>query len=426
MNKQTGRDPHKELPLGVDEARARLLAAIAPLGAWESVATRDALGRVLARSVIAPFNVPREDNAAMTGFAIRAADVDSAPDGAAHLQVVGQASASRPFSGVIGPGHAVRVSTGAPVPVGADAIVRQERVELTTLDGRQWVAFSGNLKPGENIRRAGENLTRGKAALPAGKRVGPAELGLLASLGIVEVTVHRRPRVAFLSIGDDLCSVGRPLGPGEVYDSNRYTLFGALTELGVDVMDMGVLPNDVAVLEPALLAAGENADVIITTSGGASDEESGNPALMRALLSRLGNVEHWKLDLKPGRPLAFGRVGKAYLFGLPGNPVAVMVSFYQFVIDGLMRLMGVDPIPVRPIFRVPTVDAIDRDSGRSEYRRGILAVEDGEWRVRLAGNRGSGVLRSMSEANCFIVLDAQQAAVAAGDLVAVQMFEGLF
>ncbi|HET6720796.1 MAG TPA: molybdopterin molybdotransferase MoeA, partial [Rhodocyclaceae bacterium] len=250
--------------------------------------------------------------------------------------------------------------------------------------------------------------------------------GLLASLGIAEVTVHRRPRVAFLSVGDELCALGRPLGPGEVYDSNRYTLFGALSELGVEVLDMGALRNDPEALERALREAGDNADVIITTAGGASADDSGNGFDLRSVLAKVGQVEHWTLDLKPGRPLAFGRVGRAWLFGLPGNPVAVMVSFYQFVIDGLLRLMGVDPIPVRPIFRVPTVDGISRETGRREYRRGILAVEDGEWRVRLAGNRGSGVLRSMSEANCFIVLDAQQASVAAGELVAVQMFEGLF
>lgn len=429
MNKSTGARPSDELRISVDDARARLLAAITPLGAWESVATRDALGRVLARAVVAPFDVPRENNAAMTGYAVRSADA-AAGGSAVRLTVVGSASSGRPFSGVVGAGHAVRVATGAPLPAGADAVVRRESVVLSEVEGRSCIdlpaALANSLVAGENIRRAGENLARGRAALAAGKRVGPAELGLLASLGIAEVTVHRRPRVAFLSVGDDLCALGRPLGPGEVYDSNRYTLFGALTELGVEVLDMGALRNDPAALERALREAGDNADVIITTAGGASADDAGHGFDLRGVLAQVGQVEHWTLDLKPGRPLAFGQVGRAWLFGLPGNPVAVMVSFYQFVIDGLLRLMGVDPIPVRPIFRVPTVDAISRETGRREYRRGILAVEEGEWRVRLAGNRGSGVLRSMSEANCFIVLDAQQASVAAGELVAVQMFEGLF
>ena len=425
MNEHTGKAPVDKSRIGVDDARSRLLAAIVPLGAWESVATRNALGRVVARAVVAPFDVPQEDNAAMSGFAIRVTDSHLSTGTKARLTVVGNASPGRPFSGVVGVDQAVRVMTGAPLPVGADAVVRRERVLVSEVDQRSFVELGEIPLAGENIRRAGENLARGRVALAAGKRIGPAELGLLASLGIAELTVHRRPRVAFLSIGDDLCALGRPLGPGEVYDSNRYTLFGALTELGVDVLDMGTLGNDPMAVERALRAAGENADVIITTSGGMTDE-SGGSLDFSALLSTIGQVEHWTLDIKPGRPLAFGQVGRAYLFGLPGNPVAVMVSFYQFVIDGLLRLMGVDPIPVRPIFRVPTVDVIRRDAGRREYRRGILAVENGEWRVRLAGNRGSGVLRSMSEANCFIVLEPQQSDVAVGELVAVQMFEGLF
>ena len=426
MKNHPGAAPVETARLSVDAARARLLAAITPLSAWETVAIRDALGRVLSRAVVAPFDVPQDDSAAMTGYAVRAADLAGAAERPVQLSVVGQASASRPFSGVVGAGNAVRVATGAPLPAGADSVLRREAAEALVLDGRDHVRVTSALQARDNIRRAGENLARGKPALPAGKRVGPAELGVLASLGIAEVSVYRRPRVAFLSVGDDLCAVGRPLGPGEVYDSNRYTLFGALSELGVDVLDLGVLRNDPAALERALLEAAENADVVITTSGAAADDQDGHGSALRSLFSRLGQVEHWMLDLKPGRPLTFGRLGEAYLFGLPGNPVAVMVSFYQFVIDGLLRLMGVTPIPVRPIFRVPTVEPISREPGRREYRRGLLEVVDGEWRVRLAGNRGSGVLRSMSEANCFIVLEPGQAALAAGELVAVQMFEGLF
>lgn len=422
MEEQTVRHADEETRLGIDAARSRLLAELLPLRAWESVGTRAALGRVLASAVVAPFDVPREDSAAMGGYAIAKDDCGS--NVVHRLMVVGVSTPEKPFSGVVGPGQAVRVATGAPLPRGAAAVVRRELVRVlgpVGADARELIEHSGSVVAGDSIRRAGENLRQGRPALPAGKRIGPAELGVLASLGIAEMGVVRRLRVAILSVGDDLRSVGRTLGPGEVYDSNRYTLFGALSELGVDVLDLGALPSDPAELEGVLAEAATNADVILTT-GLVFDATPG----MQSMLARLGRVESWRLDLKPGRPLLFGRIGQAWLFGLPGNPVAVMVSFYQFVVDGLLRLMGVDPIPVRPIFRVPALDAIARESDRREYRRGVLSVESGEWRVRLAGNPGSGVLRSMSEANCFIVLDPAQANVSPGDLVAVQMFEGLF
>ena len=329
--------------------------------------------------------------------------------------MVGTAFAGHPFSGVIGAGQAVRVMTGAVVPKGSDTIVVQEvvRVEADS------VIVPPGQKRGQNLRRAGEDLARGKAALPAGKRIGPAELGLLASLGVAEATVYRKLRVAFLSTGDEII---RPLGPGEVYDSNRYTLFGALTALGVELIDMGVVRDEPALLEEAFRTASECADVVIT-SGGVS---VGEADFVRELMARLGEVKFWKLDIKPGRPMAFGRIGKAWLFGLPGNPVAVMVSYAQFVVDALLRLMGVDPAPVRPIFRVPCDDAIRKQPGRREFPRGFLYVAEGQWRVRLAGTQGSRVLRSMSGANCFIVLDENQGSVDASGLVAVQMFEGLF
>lgn len=422
MNEHPGRPAAESPRLGVDEARAKLLAELSTLRDWECVGTRAALGRVLACPVVAPFDVPGDDSAAMAGYAIGAADVAAA--GARRIAVVGTAARGRPFSGVIGPGQGVRVDTGAPLPRGAAAVVPRERATLIARhdgDIREHISFGGAVPNGDFVRRAGENLARGRPALPAGKRIGPAELGVLASLGVAEVTVVRRLRVAILSVGDDLRALGRPLGPGEVYDSNRYTLFGALTELGVEVIDLGASLADAMVIEQRLTEAAGCADVILTT-GLAPTEES----QLQAMLDRLGRIECWRLDLKPGRPLLFGRIGEAWLFGLPGNPVAVMVSFYQFLIDGLLRLMGVSPIPVRPIFRVPTVESIVGERGRREYRRGVLSVEAGEWRVRLAGIPGSGVLRSMSEANCFIVLDPSQVNVSPGDLVAVQMFEGLF
>ena len=416
MNKEQGCADAPEPTLTVAEARRRLLEAVSPKGGWESVAIRSALNRVLARAVVAPFDVPAHDNSAMDGYAVRYADLGAAAE--TRLAVVGTAFAGHAFSGVVGAGQAVRVMTGAMVPSGSDTVVTQEDVRV---DG-QTIIVPPKQRQGQHLRRAGEDLARGRPALPAGKRVGPAELGLLASLGVAEVVVYRRPRVAFLSTGDELASVGWPLAPGEVYDSNRYTLYGALSQLGVELLDMGVVRDDPAALEQAFREAAENADVVITTGG----VSVGEADFVRDLMARLGEVRFWKLDIKPGRPMAFGRIGEAWLFGLPGNPVAVMVSYYQLVVDALLKIMGVDPLPPRPLFRVPCLDAIRKIPGRREFPRGVLFIDNGEWRVKLAGNQGSGVLRSMSEANCFIVLDEAAGSVGAGDLVGVQMFEALY
>lgn len=397
------------------EARAAILQRLAPVNGWERVPVRDALGRVLAEDVIAPCSVPAHDNSAMDGYAVRFADL--ARDGETILQVVGTAFAGKPFSGLVSAGQAVRIMTGAPIPQGADTIVVQEVTR--SAEGRVFVP--AGQRAGQNLRRAGEDLALGGVALPAGKRCGPAELGLVASLGIAEVTVFRRLRVAFFSTGDELASIGKPLAPGEIYDSNRYTLFGALSRLGCELIDMGVVRDDPAALEEAFRDAAANADVILT-SGGVS---VGEADFIRELVNRLGEVSFWKIDIKPGRPMAFGRVGDAWLFGLPGNPVAVLVTFYQFVQDALLALSGVSPLPSPPLFDVPCVDAIRKQPGRREFLRGRLAWQEGGQRVTLAGAQGSGILRSMSEANCFIVLSEDAGDVAPGDRVPVQLFDGL-
>jgi molybdopterin molybdotransferase len=276
-------------------------------------------------------------------------------------------------------------------------------------------------KAGQNTRRAGEDLARGAVALAAGKRVGPAELGLIASLGIAEVAVRRRLRVAFFSTGDELASIGMPLAPGQIYDSNRYTLHALLTRLGADIIDLGVVPDVPEALEATLREAAAVADAIITTGG----VSVGEADFVREILARLGEVGFWKLNIKPGRPMAFGKVGEAWLFGLPGNPVAVMVSYTQFALDALLRLSGLDPLPERPLLGVAAANAIRKQPGRREYLRGKVVAVDGRWQVETVGNQGSGVLRSMSEANCFVVLPEDCAGVQAGDSVAVELFDGL-
>jgi len=408
----------KEAALSVAQAREILLSAVSPVEGWETVPIRSALGRVLMRDVIAPFDVPAHDNSAMDGYAVRAEDLTGAET---RLAIVGTAYAGGAFSGVVGPGQAVRVMTGAVLPRGADSVMVQEVARVEGEGESMRVILPAVQKPGQNVRRAGEDLAAGKPALSAGKKIGPSELGLMASLGFAEVTVRRRPRIAFFSTGDELASIGRPLAPGVVYDSNRYTLFGALTKLGVDILDMGVVRDDPVLMEQAFAEAAEQADAILTTGG----VSVGEADFVKDIMARLGEVRFWKIDIKPGRPMAFGRLGKAWLFGLPGNPVAVMVNFYQIVLDALVKLQGESPLPIRPSFRVPSAAPIRKLSGRREFPRGVLFRENGEWKVKLSGNQGSGVLRSMADANCFIVLPEESGSVAAGELVEVQPFEGL-
>jgi molybdopterin molybdotransferase len=264
-------------------------------------------------------------------------------------------------------------------------------------------------------------LRTGTPALRAGKLLRPAELGLIASLGVGEVVVRRRLRVAFFSTGDELCSIGTPLKEGEVYDSNRYTLHGMLARLGCEIVDLGVVRDDPAAIEAAFREAAARADAIIT-SGGVS---VGEADFIRGLMAKLGEVAFWKIAMRPGRPMAFGRIGNAWLFGLPGNPVAVMVTFYAFVRDALLKLSGVAPVAPLPRFRVPCVTPLKKRPGRSEFQRGILFHENGEWKVRATASQGSGVLRSMSEANCLIVVEPERGNVEPGEAVDVQPFEGL-
>jgi molybdopterin molybdotransferase len=413
MQKQSGGG--RKSALSVDEARRVILDALSPVAGWETVTVRAALDRVLLKEVVAPFDVPAHDNSAMDGYALRAGDLSAAED--TRMNVVGTALAGNAFSGMVGAGQAVRVMTGAVLPRGADTVVAQEMVRV---DGEAIFVPSG-VHLGLHVRRAGEDLARGRTALPAGKRLGPAEVGLLASLGFAEVTVRRRLRVAFFSTGDELASIGRPLAPGEVYDSNRYTIFAALTRLGVDLIDMGVVRDDPAALEEAFREAAAQADVILTTGG----VSVGDADYVKDLMTRLGEVSFWKINIKPGRPMAFGRIHDAWLFGLPGNPVAVMVTFYQIAVDGLLKLMGLDPLPSRPTFRVPCLSPIRKTPGRREFPRGLLLEGGGVWKVQLAGSQGAGVLSSMADANCFIVLPESCGDVAAGDLVEVQLFDGL-
>jgi molybdopterin molybdotransferase len=406
-------DPNS-MPVG--KAREVIARFLSPVSATERVHVRAGLGRVLAADVISPLDVPAHDNSAMDGYAVRHTDLKG--DGEVTLKVAGTAFAGAPFKGSMGPGQCVRIMTGGVVPAGADTIVMQEHVKA---DGDR-VSIGAGHKKGQNLRKAGEDLALGQVALKRGIGLRPADIGLVSSLGIGEVTVYRRLRVAFFSTGDELVSVGMQPAEGQIFDSNRYTIYGMLTRLGCEVLDMGVVRDDPKLLEQAFDEAAAAADVVIT-SGGVS---VGEADFVKDLLNRMGEVVFWKIAMKPGRPLAYGRIGHAHFFGLPGNPVSVMVTFYQFVRDALLKLAGCDPVPPLPTFKVPCTSALKKAPGRTEFQRGILSQgADGAWSVRVTGEQGSGILRSMSEANCFIILPTEQGSVAAGALVDVQVMEGV-
>jgi molybdopterin molybdotransferase len=408
-----GYDPEA---LPVETARRVIREFLSPVRTNERVAVRASLGRVLGEDVVSTMNVPAHDNSAMDGFAVRGADLK--PDGDTVLSEVGAALAGHTFRGAVGAGECVRVMTGAVMPPGTDTVVIQEVVRA---EGGRVVVPAGQ-QTGQNRRLAGEDLAQGHVVLHAGQPIRPAELGLLASLGLAEVAVRRRLRVAFFSTGDELASVGRPLRDGEVSDSNRYTIYGMLERLGVELIDMGVVPDDPARLERAFLDAAGSADAVVS-SGGVS---VGEADFTRELLGRLGEVLFCKIAMRPGRPMAVGKIGAAHFFGLPGNPVAVMVTFYGFVRDALLALAGRTDDYALPVLQVRSATALRKKPGRTEFQRGIVACDaDGQWTVRITGQQGSGVLRSMSEANCFIVLEHDRGDVKAGDLVSVQLFEGL-
>jgi molybdopterin molybdotransferase len=404
-------------PRALPVARAREIVErfVTPVDCPERVPIRSALGRVLARDIVSPIDVPAHDNSAMDGWAVRADDL--AGQGETVLRSVGTAYAGVAFQGAVGPGEAVRVMTGAVMPAGCDTVVVQEIVRVE--DDR--IVVPPGQQAGQNRRLRGEDLAAGRPALAAGRLIRPADLGLLASLGFAEVPVQRRLRVAFFSTGDELRSIGEPLDPGCVYDSNRYTLHGLLTRLGVDLVDLGVVRDSPEALEQAMRTASLNADAIVS-SGGVS---VGEADFTRDVMDRLGEVAFWTIAMRPGRPMAFGRIGDAAYFGLPGNPVAVMVTFLFFVRDALIRQSGASPRPVLPV-RARSVARLRKRPGRTEYQRAIVSPgADGVLEARITGSQGSGVLRSMSEANALVVLGHDQGDVAPGEMVDAMPFDGL-
>ena len=408
-------DDHDSEALAPDEAIERILSAVTPVTGFEKIAIRSALGRILARDIESTLNVPPHNNAAMDGYAVRGADLPT--EGTRELKVLGTAWAGRPFAGTVNPCECVRIMTGAPVPEGADTVIMQEFVERQG----EFIRIGKGHKPGDNVRPAGEDIALGETVLRAGRRLTPADLGLVASLGLSEVLVKRRLRVAFFSTGDELRSIGEPLSEGAIYDSNRYTLYGMLTRLGSEIIDMGVVRDLREDMEAALKAAAECADVLIT-SGGVS---VGEADFVTETLGAVGTVHFWKVAMKPGRPITFGRVHNTVFFGLPGNPVSVMATFYQFVQPALRKMMGeTEILPLTVKARL--LGHLKKKPGRVEYQRGILGHDEfGQPVVHGTGPQSSALLTSMSEADCFIVLPLDWGRVEADTLVDVQPFFGL-
>ncbi|KRV70257.1 molybdopterin molybdenumtransferase [Aeromonas veronii] len=372
----------------------------------------EALGRVLACDIASPLAVPPFDNSAMDGYAVRLSDLTAGTP----LIMAGKAFAGQPYQGEWPVGHCVRIMTGAPVPEGTDAVVMQEE---TQADGDR-ITFLTQPEPGQNIRRAGSDIGKGACVLQAGTRLTPREMPLLASLGIATVPVRRPLKVAIFSTGDELKPVGTPLAHGDIYDSNRYGVRAMLARLGCDCLDLGIIPDDPAQLRAAFIHADEEADVLITTGG----VSVGEADFTKQLLDELGEIGFWKLAIKPGKPFAFGRLPRAWFFGLPGNPVSAMVTFDQLVQPALAKLAGQRferPLQLQAV----TTEQLKKSPGRLDFQRGILSQGPNGLEVRSTGSQDSAVFSSLSRANCYIVLERERGRVAAGETVTVEPFGGL-
>jgi len=388
---------------------------VTPVQDSESVDIFAALGRVTVQDVISPIHVPPHDNSAMDGFAFDGAQLRDTQG--LSLKVVGTALAGKAWAGAVNAGECVKIMTGAIMPEGLNTVVPQELCHIAPSDVVEIPA--GLLKAGDNRRLCGEDIMQGQPALPKGALITPAAAGLLASLGVPNVSVVRRLRVAYFSTGDEILSLGEAPREGAVYDSNRYTVHGMLQAIGCEMIDMGVVKDEPELLEQAFNKAAAQADAIITSGGVGVGEAD----FTKAMMKKLGDVVFWKIAMRPGRPMAVGRIQKgqrsAVLFGLPGNPVAVMVTFLAFVKPALLKMMGSTATPL-PMLRARTQEVLRKKPGRTEYQRGIVSRNaQGELQVITTGNQGSGVLSSMVQANGLIVLSHPQGTAQVGDWVDV-------
>jgi len=381
----------------------------------QRVATMNSLHRVLAQDIYSTIDVPAYTNSAMDGYAINAADIPQ--QGSARLKVAATVFAGAPIQQTINRGECARIMTGAPMPPGTDSVIMQEHVSLAA----DHIEIQSGHQAGQNVRQAGEDIRRGQSVLNAGKRIGPAEMGLIASVGIEEVCVFRRVRVAFFSTGDELAPVGSALKAGQIYDSNRYTLMGQLSLMDAEIIDMGVIADKPEAVEQALIDASRRAEILITTGG----VSVGDADYVKASVEKLGQVNFWKIAMKPGRPLAFGRIGQCLFFGLPGNPVSSMVTFMQFVLPALRKRAGeANKKPLQ--FSAICANDLKKRSGRMEFQRATLSWDNEKGLIASSsGKQDSHMLTSMSRSNAFILLPSESTGVNAGDTVTVQLFSDI-
>ncbi|MDX8129732.1 molybdopterin molybdotransferase MoeA [Methylomonas sp. OY6] len=404
--------PNKHELLSVEQALLEIRKTIETVNESEHVDLPQALGRVLSESVVSPIDIPSQRTAAMDGYAFAAGDV--AAGQAAKLQVIGIAWAGRPFLAQQTPSQCVRIFTGAVVPEFADSVIAQEQIEI---DG-DTVSLPLDWQPYKNIRAAGSDVKQHEELIAAPKKLTARDLSLLAAAGIEKISVKRKLNIGYFSTGDELVALGEPLAVGQIYDSNRYLLAGLLSDPNHTVSDLGIVADDPLKLEQTFKDAAQHYDVIIST-GGAS---VGDADFVKQTLEKCGQVNFWKLAIKPGKPLAFGKIGSCWFFGLPGNPVAVLVTYEKFVKPGLEQLAG---LPARQALRlrVRCDSRLKKSPGRQEYQRGILYQQaGGELAVRLAGQQDSHQLKVASQSNCFIVLNADSTGIDAGEMVTVEPF----
>jgi molybdopterin molybdotransferase len=399
----------------VENAVNKILSVAKEINDETEIEIKESLGRILNKAVTATINVPGHTNSAMDGYAIRSHDIPSADF--ATLRVTGTSWAGKPFNKKIASGECARIMTGAALPEGTDTIVMQEHVKIENNS----IIIDAKNKPGQNVRYAGEDIKKGALVLNKGKKISAADMGLLASIGVKKIYAKRKIKVSYFSTGDELASLDDSLKKGQIYNSNRYTLCGMLKNINAKITDLGNIPDNKNKIKDTLIEASKTSDVVIT-SGGVS---VGDADYVKDIVSEIGEVNFWKVAMKPGRPLAFGKINNTCFFGLPGNPVSVMVTFYMFVQPALFKMMGQDESNMLRL-QVRCLDHLRKRPGRVEFQRGVMSLNDKNlYEVSKTGSQGSGILTSMSEANCFIVLPLDAESIKPGDTVTVIPFASL-
>ncbi|KFI09263.1 molybdopterin molybdotransferase MoeA [Vibrio coralliilyticus] len=395
----------------IEEAMEQMLSPIKPIQTTLQLPLAEAIGYVLAEDILSPIFVPPFDNSAMDGYAIRIADLNKSN----VLPLAGKSFAGQPFEGEWPKGTCVRIMTGAQIPEGCDAVIMQENTEQT----EQGVKFNQtDMKPQNNIRPTGDDIRKDDVVLPKGARLTARDIPMIATLGISHVTVVRKPRVAFFSTGDELKPLGEPLEAGQIYDSNRYGIKPLIENFGCEPVDLGIIPDCPEELKATFEKAQTLADVVVT-SGGVS---VGEADYTKDILEELGQIGFWKLAIKPGKPFAFGKLSTAWFCGLPGNPVSAVLTMYVLVQPMLAKLAGHTEWKAPESIPATTRTAFKKAPGRTDYQRGVYTIEDGKFVVETTGNQSSGAFRSMSLANCFVVLERERGRVEVGETVNIQLF----